>query len=200
MNIAIVDYGVGNLRSVQKSLERVAHQSKVNIVNDKESILNADKLVLPGVGAIQAAKQKLEELDLINPLKDFASSGKSFLGICVGFQLLFDKSFEGGEIEGLGLIEGEVRKFSKGKVPHMGWNQINIKNECPLFDGIKSLANLYFCHSYYAIPKDENVIATSTNYNIDFTSSVWQNNIFGTQFHPEKSQLVGLKILENFIK
>lgn len=196
--IAIVDYGVGNLRSVQKALEKVG--ANAQITQDIELILKADKIVLPGVGAIKPAKEKLEALNLINPLKEVVANKKPFLGICVGFQLLFETSEEGKNATGLGFIKGCVKKFQALKVPQMGWNQLTITQpNCPLFQGIADQTNVYFCHSFYAQP-EEDVITTLTDYGINYASSVWKENIFGVQFHPEKSQDVGLKILENFVK
>ena len=197
--IVIIDYGMGNLRSVQKALEKVG--GKTQITQNTDDIKQADKIVLPGVGAMKPAMDKLTELGLIDSIKIAAKSGKPFLGICLGLQLLFEKSDEGGDVTGLGLLKGRVVRFSNDeKVPHMGWNQLNIlKTDCPLFNGVDALSNTYFCHSYYVSPSD-NVTATSTDYGITFTSSVWKDNIFGVQFHPEKSQATGLKILENFTR
>ena len=197
--ITIIDYGMGNLRSVQKALESVG--GKTRITQNIKDVERAEKLVLPGVGAMQPAMNKLNELGLIPAIKDFLNQKKPFLGICLGFQLLFDKSDEGGQVQGLGICSGRVKKFTSLKVPHMGWNQLQIqKKDCPLFKGIKNGANVYFCHSYYADPKDSNFSTTTTDYGIAFASSVWKDNLFGVQFHPEKSQTVGLKILENFQK
>ena len=202
--ITIIDYGMGNLRSVQKAFENVG--AKAIITQNKNDILKAKKIVLPGVGAIRAAMEKLNALDLISAIKETIAQGKPFLGICLGFQLLFEKSDEGGEVKGLGVLKGSVDKFnpaidslSRLKVPQMGWNQLNIKNQnCPLFKEINNLVNTYFCHSYFVNPGDKSIIATTTDYGIEFTSSIWKDNIFGVQFHPEKSQEIGLKILKNF--
>ncbi|VAX34804.1 Imidazole glycerol phosphate synthase amidotransferase subunit [hydrothermal vent metagenome] len=199
--IAIIDYGAGNLRSVQKALEKVGAQTQ--ITQNPIDVQNASKVVLPGVGAMQPAMDKLKALGLMDVLYETVKTDKPFLGICVGFQLLFEKSSEGrGESsEGLGILKGSVERFTSLKVPHMGWNQLNIiQQDCPLFLGINSLAEVYFCHSYYALPVDARVTATATDYGKIFASSVARNNLFGVQFHPEKSQKVGLKILENFVK
>lgn len=195
--IAIIDYGMGNLRSVQKALEKVG--AKTLITQSASDIESADRIVLPGVGAMQAAMQKLTELNLISPIKNVISEGKPFLGICLGLQLLFEKSFEGGEVEGLGIFPGTVERFTSLKVPHMGWNQIKIQNTgCPIFKGVKDLNDFYFCHSYFVKPADAWITAATTDYGLAFTSAVWQENIFGVQFHPEKSQAAGLEILKNF--
>ncbi len=195
--IAIIDYGMGNLRSVQKALERVG--ARTRITQDPDEIKTADKVVLPGVGAMQPAMEKLETLGLIPAISDVITKGKPFLGICLGFQLLFEKSSEGGSTDGLGILKGRVDRFTSLKIPQIGWNQIDIKNtEVPILKGIDERSNVYFCHSYFVKPADEKVIATTTNYGIDFTSSVCKDNIFGVQFHPEKSQTIGLRILKNF--
>ena len=196
--IAIIDYGVGNLRSVQKALEKVGAQA--TFANTPEHIQSADKIVLPGVGAMGAAMEKLQDLNLVDVIKEGAST-KPFLGICVGFQLLFETSEEGGGVEGLGILPGKVQQFTQGKVPQIGWNQIQIQQkDCPLFQNIEEGSNVYFCHSYYASPVDQDVTASTTEYGINYTSAVCKDNVMGVQFHPEKSQTVGLKILENFVK
>lgn len=196
--ITIIDYGVGNLRSVQKAFEKAGAES-VSITHDINEIKKADKVVLPGVGAIGAAMDRLQELNLIDPIKEVVASGKPFFGICVGFQLLFEKSFEFGEIECLGFIKGTVQKFPEGvKIPQIGWNSLTL-NKNPIWNGINNDADVYFCHSFYAKPTDESVIAATTDYGIKYCAAIAKNNIFGVQFHPEKSQTVGLDILRNFI-
>ncbi len=195
--IAIIDYGMGNLRSVQKAFEKVG--AAAIITQKPEDIKKAAKVVLPGVGAMKPAIEKLEALDLIPTIKETIKSGKPFLGICLGLQLLFDESNEGGKVRGLGIVPGNVTRFTKLKVPHMGWNQIQIKNqECAILKGISNLANVYFCHSYFVAPKNTAATAALTDYGVHFTSAFAENNIFGVQFHPEKSQETGLKILKNF--
>ena len=195
--IAIIDYGMGNLRSVQKALEKLG--ASAQITQAPEEIKKADEVVLPGVGAMQPAMEKLAALNLIAAIKDVIADGKPFLGICLGFQLLFEKSSEGGSIDGLGALKGSVERFTSLKIPQIGWNQLNIKNpNSPILKGVGELSNVYFCHSYFVKPEDEKIIAATTNYGIDFTSSVYKDNIFGVQFHPEKSQTVGLQILKNF--
>ncbi len=197
--IAIIDYGMGNLRSVQKALEKVGAQTVIS--QDPMEIQKADKVILPGVGAMLPAMEKLKTLGLISVIKESIESGKPFLGICLGLQLLFEKSSEGGDVAGLNVIKGNVDRFQKLKVPHMGWNQLHIKNsQCPLFPGVEELANVYFCHSYFVRPADMSVAATTTDYGIEFVSAIWNKNVFGVQFHPEKSQSTGLKILKNFVE
>lgn len=197
--IAVIDYGMGNLRSVQKALEHAG--ATASIVTSKEEILKADKLVLPGVGAMKPAMERLQELELIDPIKSFIVTGKPFLGICLGYQLLFDSSTEGGQVKGLGILPGTVERFASSvKVPQMGWNQLSIvQKNAVMFNGIADGAYVYFCHSYYVMPKDPAVIATTTDYGLIYASSVCAGNIWGVQFHPEKSQSVGLKLLENFV-
>ena len=195
--IAIIDYGMGNLRSVQKAFEKV--KAKAMITQNPKDIKRATKVVLPGVGAMKPAMEKLESLGLIPVLKEAIDSKKPFLGICLGLQLLFEESNEGGIVKGLGIFRGKVVRFSQLKVPHMGWNQIQIKqSDCAIFQDIADLANVYFCHSYFVQPEDKSLIATATDYGAVFASAINKRNVFGVQFHPEKSQDVGLKILQNF--
>jgi imidazole glycerol-phosphate synthase subunit HisH len=197
--IAIVDYGMGNLRSVSKAFEAVGHQAVVT--RDRATIKNASHMVLPGVGAFGDCMANLERFDLVEPIRSTIQSGKPFLGICLGLQLLFTESEEFGLHKGLGIIPGKVRKFVLDpalKVPHMGWNQVNIQRACPLFDGIADGSNWYFVHSYFVDPADRTVVATTTTYGIPFVSSIWKENIVACQFHPEKSQSVGLRLIKNF--
>ncbi|OQW31618.1 MAG: imidazole glycerol phosphate synthase subunit HisH [Nitrospira sp. SG-bin1] len=197
--IAIIDYGMGNLRSVSKAFEAVGHQAIVT--REAASIQNASHVVLPGVGAFGDCMANLKQYDLIEPIKAVIQSGKPFLGICLGFQLLFTESEEFGRHEGLDIFPGKVRAFSKDrtlKVPHMGWNQISIQSSCPLFQGIADGSNWYFVHSYFVDPRDGHMTATTTTYGISFTSSIWKDNVVACQFHPEKSQAVGLQLIKNF--
>ena len=194
--IAIIDYGMGNLRSVQKAFEKVGAEAQ--ITQDPTIIKNASKVVLPGVGAMQPAMEKLQSLGLVPVLKETVSSGKPFLGICLGLQLLFERSDEGGLVPGLGILGGSVERFTSLKVPHMGWNQLKIKQNCPLLKDVPEGSDVYFCHSYYVKPTEPAIAATITDYGIDFTSSIAKGKLFGVQFHPEKSQAVGLTILKNF--
>ena len=196
--IAIIDYGMGNLRSVQKALESAGVSARIVVSPDE--IAQADKLVLPGVGAMKPAMDRLQELKLIEPIKAFVASKKPFLGICLGFQLLADSSTEGGLIKGLGILPGVVERFPDTvKVPQMGWNQLRmVQKDCPMYKGINDGAYVYFCHSYYVKPKDPFVNATLTDYGLTYSSSVCTGNVWAAQFHPEKSQAVGLAILRNF--
>jgi len=198
--IAIIDYGMGNLRSVQKALEKAGADAL--ITQNRDDIEKASHVVLPGVGAMQPAMEKLESLGLTESIKKCIKEKKPFLGICLGFQLLFEKSNEGGHVKGLGLLPGNVKRFANDlKVPHMGWNQLDIQQkDCPLWKGIENKSNVYFCHSYYVKPDDVALISTITDYGMDFTSAISKNNIFGVQFHPEKSQEIGLAILKNFME
>ena len=205
--IAVIDYGMGNLRSVQKSLEFVG--AKVVVTHDPDLILNADSVVLPGVGSFKDCMSNLKELNLIDPIRKFIDGGKPFLGICLGLQVLFEESEEYGPVAGLGILPGKVVKFSRNisktkndqliKVPHMGWNNIEVKKKDPLFENIDVIAPyFYFVHSYYVVPKDKNMVATVTNYGIEFVSGIQYKNIYAFQFHPEKSQTMGLALLERF--
>lgn len=195
--IAIIDYGMGNLRSVQKAFERVGADAL--ITQSARDIHNAEKVVLPGVGAMQPAMDTLKAMNMIDAIKDAVSTGKPFLGICLGFQLLFEKSYEGGDVRGLGIVEGEVKRFTDLKIPQIGWNQLSVqKKDCPLFKGIQWPADVYFCHSYFVSPRQNEIIASTTDYGITFASAIWKGNLFGVQFHPEKSQKTGLQILKNF--
>jgi glutamine amidotransferase len=198
--IVVVDYGMGNLRSVSKALE--ASGAKV-IVSDKPGeILKADKLVFPGVGAFKDAVSELRSRKLTGPIKEFIDGGKPFLGLCLGLQLLFDRSEEAGSCKGLGIVKGKVLKFrsKKLKIPHMGWNQLSGINSCPLFKGIPEGSYVYFVHSYYALPENKGSVSAFTDYGVRFASAIWSGNIYATQFHPEKSQALGLKIMRNFVK
>jgi imidazole glycerol-phosphate synthase subunit HisH len=197
--IAIIDYGMGNLRSVQKGFEKIGHQAIVT--SDPAKVAAADKVVLPGVGAFEDAIAELRRLKLDRPVLDAIDSGKPFLGICLGLQLLFDVSYENGRHEGLGVLPGEVVRFDLPKgytVPHMGWNQLAIRRPAPILSGIAEGTYVYFVHSYYVVPKDPQVIAVETDYGGAFCSMIWRDNVFATQFHPEKSQAEGLRILKNF--
>lgn len=197
--IAIVDYGMGNLRSVQKAVERIGHTAE--IVCRPEQIRTAERLILPGVGAFRDAIHELKRLDLVEPIREHIQQDKPFLGICLGLQMLFDVSYEDGEWPGLGVLPGEVVRFPPSaelKVPHMGWNTLEPTGPVRLLDGIPTDASFYFVHSYYVVPRDASVIAARTDYGVRFTSMVARGNMFATQFHPEKSQKVGLKLLSNF--
>jgi len=202
--IAIIDYGMGNLRSVQKGFEKIGAEAVVTA--DPNIVLEADRIVLPGVGAFRDCMSNLEQAGFVEPILKVISEGRPFLGICVGMQLLFSDSVEFGLYQGLNVIPGHVLRFPDGmregteqlKVPHMGWNQLRIKRRPAAFGDIEEETNVYFVHSYYVQPEDESVVATTTTYGIEFCSAVWKDNIVATQFHPEKSQAAGLRILKNF--
>ncbi len=202
--IAIIDYGMGNLRSVQKGFEKLGFAAIVTA--DPKKLQEADKVVLPGVGAFADCMRNLEQGGFVEPILRIIREGRPFLGICLGLQLLFTESEEFGLHRGLDVIPGRVVRFPDGmeeggeelKVPHMGWNQLAFKRRPPLFAGLDEGTNVYFVHSFYVRPEDEGVIATTTSYGIEFCSSVWKDNVVATQFHPEKSQEKGLLMLKNF--
>lgn len=197
--ITIVDYQMGNLRSVQKAFEKTGHAA--HITSDPQEIAAATKLVLPGVGACGDAVDEIRRRDLEGPIKDQIAAGTPFLGICLGLQMLFDVSYEGGEHEGLGILPGKVVKFELPhgyKVPHMGWNQAHFVHRPPIFEGIDEGTNFYFVHSYYVVPEKDDVVAITADYGGPFCAAVWKDNLYATQFHPEKSQQAGLAVLKNF--
>jgi glutamine amidotransferase len=206
--IVIVDYGMGNIHSVQKAIE--FFKVKALVTNKPQDISNADKVILPGVGAFKDAMEALKKYNLIRPLIEHINNKKPFLGICLGMQLLFQESQEAEGKKGLAILKGEVVKFKDKKnlkIPHIGWNCLNkpankggwVRKQCPLLEGVEWGDYVYFCHSYYPKPVESGVVAAATDYGTQFTSVVWQDNVYGVQFHPEKSQRVGLRILENFV-
>jgi len=201
--IAIIDYGMGNLRSVQKGFEAVG--AKAIVTSDSKKILSARSVVLPGVGAFKACMDNLEKFDLIDTVKQSVQRGKPFLGICLGLQLLFSQAEEFGSVSGLGILKGKVVGFKDApnsgdplKIPHMGWNNVEVKPSHPLFDSVPNQSYFYFVHSYYVVPEDRATVATTTNYGIEFVSGIHHENIHAFQFHPEKSQQLGLTVLKNF--
>ena len=195
--IAIIDYGMGNLRSVQKGFQKVGIDAVV--ITNPEAIDNAQAVVLPGVGAFRDCMRNLEQISMTEPIVKSIQKGKPFLGICLGLQVLFTESEEFGICKGLNILRGRVVKFQTGlKVPHMGWNNVKIVKKPPILDGVPDESFFYFVHSFYVVPQDIDVIATTTDYGITFTSMIWKENIFATQFHPEKSQEIGLRVLKNF--
>jgi len=199
--IAVVDYGMGNLMSVSKALASV--YPDVRVTANKAVINSADAVVLPGVGAFEDAVKNLNKRGISRTIKSNIASGKPFLGICLGLQLLFTKSVENGNWEGFDVIKGTVKKFSNKidlKVPQIGWNKIFIKEKSPLLKGVKDGSFVYFVHSYYGVPENKDLVCTETVYGVKFASSVCFDNVFASQFHPEKSQRVGLKILSNFVE
>lgn len=200
--IAIIDYGSGNLRSVEKALKHLGHQAI--ITRDKNTVKSAKGIILPGVGSFDAAINDLRNGNLEGTLIEEITMGKPFLGICLGLQLLFNESEE-GTLKGFGVLPGKVKKFDpkspvKHKVPHMGWNSVKIKKQSPLYDGIENGSMMYFVHSYYPVPDDDSVVASTTEYGFDFCSSIMKDKVFGVQFHIEKSGEIGLKVLDNFAR
>ena len=197
--IAIIDYGAGNLQSVKKAFDFIGAES---VITDNPEIINAcDRILLPGVGSFGDAMDSMAKSGLVETVKQNALSGKPFLGICLGLQLLFEESEESLGVKGLGIFKGKIKKFSSDmglKIPHIGWNSLEIKQKDGIFKNIPENSYVYFVHSYYLQAEDKNDIATVTNYGISFHSAVGKNNIFATQFHPEKSGDVGLQILRNF--
>jgi glutamine amidotransferase len=198
--IAIIDYGMGNLRSVEKGFLKLGVQAKVT--SEPATVLSADGVVLPGVGAFRDCMRELKDLKLIDAVVQAIQEKKPYLGICLGLQVLFSESEEFGTCRGLDIFRGSVVRFPGGelKVPHMGWNELNIRRGNPLLDGVDDRSYFYFVHSFYVVPEDESLITATTDYGAAFTSMVAKDNIYAVQFHPEKSQTVGLKLLENFGK
>jgi glutamine amidotransferase len=198
--IVIIDYGMGNLRSVQKAIEAVG--STAEITSDPERVRQASKVVLPGVGAFGDAMAELHRTGLGEAFREAVHQGKQCLGVCLGLQLLFDLSLEDGEHAGLGLLRGRVVRFAPRpglKVPHMGWNTLRIRRPAPLLDGLGESPSVYFVHSYYARPEDPDVVAAEADYPEPFAAVVWRDNLTACQFHPEKSQRVGLAMYTNFV-
>ena len=201
--IALVDYGSGNLRSVEKALRKVG--ADVRVVTRPDGMNDARAVVLPGVGAFDDCLNALQKQELLEASRDFIQSGRPFLGICVGYQALFESSAEFNSCAaGLGIFRGKVIRFSEQpglKIPQIGWNQLELaRPDCPIFRGIANGSYVYFVHSFFPQPEDASIVATWTNYAQRFASAVWRDNIFATQFHPEKSQTVGLQLLKNFVE
>ena len=197
--IAVVDYGMGNLRSVEKGFLKIG--ADVKVTSDPRIVDEAHAVVLPGVGAFKDCMRNLEEMSLSETVVRSIEKGKPYLGICLGLQVLFTESEEFGRSKGLDVFAGKVVRFPENnlKVPHMGWNTIKIVNQSPVLNRIDDESFFYFVHSFYVLPDDEDIIATSTDYGVTFTSMIWKDNVFATQFHPEKSQELGLRILKGFI-
>ena len=199
--IAIIDYDAGNIRSVEKALQFLGQE--VKITRDREEILGADKVVLPGVGSFGDAMGKLHQYGLVEVIRQVAEKKTPFLGICLGLQLLFERSDESPGVEGLGILKGEILRIPEGegrKIPHMGWNSLELRNQGRLFAGLSGEPYVYFVHSYYLKARDEQVVKATTEYGVTIHASVEQDNIFACQFHPEKSSDTGLKILKNFVE
>lgn len=198
--VAIIDYGAGNLSSVKKALDYLGAESE--ITQDREKILSASHVILPGVGSFGDAMASMEERGLVDTVKEAALSGKPFLGICLGLQLLFEESDESPNVKGLGLLNGKIVTIPKDnglKVPHMGWNSVELKQKNGIFSGIDDESYFYFVHSFYLKDADEDVVAGVTHYGVEIECAVQKGNLSATQFHPEKSSKVGLKLLENFL-
>lgn len=202
--IAIIDYGMGNLRSVETAFEKYCDEV---VITDKPEVISAaDKIVLPGVGAFRDAIALLREKGLDRVIRTEVEAGKPFLGICLGFQLLFAESFENGHYSGLDLLPGSIVDFADHiddddlKIPHMGWNQLSFPRSSALFEGVEEKAHVYFVHSYFLQTASDEIVSATTDYGLQFPVAVAYKNMYGTQFHPEKSQAVGLKIIENFVK
>ena len=199
--IAIIDYDAGNLKSVEKAL--LALGEDVLVTRDREKLLAADKVILPGVGNFGDAMEKLKSYGLVPVIHELAEMGKPFLGICLGLQLLFERSDEAPGVEGLGILKGEIVRIPDGedlKVPHIGWNSLHLQNDGRLFRNLPEEPYVYFVHSYYLKAEDPEIVKATTEYGVTIDASVEQGNVFACQFHPEKSSRVGLKILENFAK
>lgn len=204
--ITIIDYGMGNLRSVEKGFLKIG--ADVKVTSDPKVISNSKGIVLPGVGAFKDCMSSLQRLELLNLIKTEIAKGKPYLGICLGLQILFSESEEFGFCEGMDIFKGKVQKFefekndpssnNKLKIPHMGWNTVKFIKKPPICEDIPDNSYFYFVHSYYVLTQDEEIIAGRTNYGIDFTSMVWKDNVYATQFHPEKSQQIGIRLLEGF--
>lgn len=196
--IAVLDYGMGNLASVYNAFKKVG-AGDVQITSDPAVVKSADKVVLPGVGAFEDAIRNLEKFHLIQPIKDFIQSGKPFMGICLGMHLLFEKGYENGVFDGLGVLKGEVIRFKIDlPVPHIGWNQVKISKNVTLFDNLADNAYFYFDHSFFPVPVNAESVAMKTVYGIEYASGIVENNVVALQFHPEKSHMNGLKIIKSF--
>ena len=202
-DVTIVDYGMGNLSSVSKAVEKLGFRPLIS--SRPQDVEKAARLILPGVGAFSKAMAELRKRKLVHALRDYLQSGRPFLGICLGLQLLFEESEEGSRVKGLGIFPGRVVRFRKApKVPHMGWNQIRYaqagaSKKCPLLKNVREDDYFYFVHSYFPQPQEKKLACLTTRYGENFTSMIWRDNIFASQFHPEKSQAVGLAFLDSFL-
>ncbi len=197
--IAIIDYDAGNIRSVEKAMAKLGQE--VWITRDRERIMNADKVILPGVGSFGDAMAHLREYNLVEVIKDVVAEKKPFLGICLGLQLLYESSEETPGVEGLGILKGKILKIPEQeglKIPHMGWNSLHLQNDGRLFRGIEQNPYVYFVHSYYLKAEEEETVKATTEYSVNIHASVEKDNVFACQFHPEKSGDLGLQILKNF--
>ncbi|MCY4463940.1 MAG: imidazole glycerol phosphate synthase subunit HisH [Chloroflexi bacterium] len=200
--LAVIDYGAGNLRSVLHALTHLG-VTDMRLAREPQELQGASKIILPGVGAFGAGMAQLQQQGLVDPLKQALAAGIPYLGICVGMQILYEVGEEMGEHAGLGVLGGRVIRFPRFdalKVPHMGWNQLKVKKQCALLDGLDASSYSYFVHSYYCAPTDRGTIAASVDYGVEFAAAIHSDTIFGVQFHPEKSQQTGLRILTNFLR
>jgi len=199
MAIAIIDYGAGNLRSVANAISKLGYEPK--ITSRQQDVLNAQAVILPGVGAAGDAMESLKRLDLTGPISQVIAENRPFFGVCLGLQILFTSTEEDSGHDCLGIIPGRVKKLPPGlKIPHMGWNQVKQCSHHPIFDGIPDKANFYFVHSYYGVPEDKSLVAGETEYGIQMGSVIAKENLVATQFHPEKSGELGLRMYDNFLK
>jgi glutamine amidotransferase len=200
--LSVIDYGMGNLRSVTKAIGHVGGVAR--LVRRPEEVRESPGLVLPGVGAFSDCMSALQAQGLVEPIREHVAAGRPFLGICLGYQALFDTSEEAPGVPGLGIVPGEVRRFPSDaglKIPHMGWNRmIKRVQECPLLDGIEDGSHVYFVHSYYCAPSDPSWVAVEADYGVRFAAMIWRDRLFATQFHPEKSQKIGLRMLRRFVE
>jgi len=197
--IAIIDYGAGNLRSVSNAIAKLGYEA--TITSDPDAVLKAQAVILPGVGAAGDTVYSLRKLDMVEVIRSLVSEKRPLLAICIGLQVLFQETEEGGRKECLGIIPGVVKRLPQGlKVPHMGWNQVEQKIKHPIFDGIPDGTNFYFVHSYYGVPEEEEIIAGTTEYGVKMCSMLIKDNLIATQFHPERSGVYGLRIYDNFLK
>lgn len=198
--IAIIDYDAGNIMSVQNALKKLG--AHTILTRDEKTIISADKVILPGVGSFGDCMDNLNKYNLVEVIKDVVAKGTPFLGVCLGLQLMFEESEESPGVKGLGLLKGQIKRIPEGeykKIPHMGWNSLELKRKGRLFDGIPDNPYVYFVHSYYLDAADKSIVVGTTEYNVSIDATVERDNIFGCQFHPEKSSDVGLKILKNFV-
>ena len=197
--IAIIDYGAGNIRNVVNAINKLGYE--VNLTSDPDEVLSADTVILPGVGAAGDTVSSLRKLNLIEPVRRVIAENKPFLGICIGLQVLFTETEEDRGQKCLDVFPGRVKRFPEGrKIPHMGWNQVKRKIDHPVFEGVPDNSNFYFVHSYYVDPEDKSLIAGITEYGVEFCSMISRGNMIGTQFHPEKSGNIGLRIYDNFLR
>lgn len=197
--IAVIDYGAGNIRNVINAINKLGYE--VDLTSDPDEVLSADTVILPGVGAAGDIVSSLKKLNLIEPVRRIITENRPFMGVCIGLQILFTETEEDMGQRCLDVFSGRVKRFPEGrKIPHMGWNQVKQQIDHPVFEGVPDNSNFYFVHSYYVDPEDKSLIAGTTEYGVEFCSIISKGNVIGTQFHPEKSGDVGLKIYDNFLR